>query len=105
MKKVAFAILGCATMFLASCASVSTSVGKGQIFTDITTGVTATSNPLGKKVGHTQAINILGWIVTGDAGINVAAQNGGITKISHIDQHQRSILGIFAQYDVYVYGE
>ena len=34
-----------------------------------------------------------------------AAQKAGIKKISHIDYHSTSILGIFAKFTVYVYGE
>jgi len=105
MKKVAFVILTAAALLMSSCAAVSTSCGKGQFFTDIKTGVTATSNPLGKKVGQASATNIMGWVLTGDASIDAAAQNGGIKKISHVDQHQKSVLGIFAQYETIVYGE
>ena len=48
---------------------------------------------------------ILGIIATGDASISTAASNGGVKKISHIDAHKKSILGIFATYEVFVYGE
>lgn len=37
------------------------------------------------KTGEAECINILGFVETGDASINTAAKNGGITKIHYID--------------------
>ncbi len=94
-----------ATALLSSCASTGTVCGTGGIYTDVKSGVTATANTVGSKVGTAQATNILGIIATGDASINAAATSAGIKKISHVDQHQSSILGLFTKYEVFVYGE
>ena len=77
----------------------------GSIYTDVTTPVEATANGVGTKVGTSEVVGILGLVATGDAGINEAAKNGGISKISHVDRHVMSILGLYAKYTVYVYGE
>jgi hypothetical protein len=77
----------------------------GAFYTDVTTPVDATANGVGSKVGTAEATSILGLIATGDAGINQAAKNGGISKISHVDFHTMSILGLYGKYTVYVYGE
>ena len=71
-----------------------------------TTPITATSNPVGNKCGEASSVRIF-FIFggSGNAGINKAAKNGGITKISHVDQSMSSFLGIYNKYTVRVYGE
>jgi hypothetical protein len=105
MKKLFIIAAVAATALLSSCAGTGTVCGMGGIYTDVKEGVTATSNSVGTKVGTASATNILGIIATGDASISTAASNGGVKKISHIDAHKKSILGIFATYEVFVYGE
>lgn len=71
-----------------------------------TTPVTATSNPVGNKCGiakTTTVLTIFGG--SADCGINKAAKNGGITRISHVDAFQKNYLGIVTIYGVRVYGE
>lgn len=71
-----------------------------------TTPVTATSNPVGNKCGvakTTTVLTIFGG--SADCGINKAAKNGGITRISHVDAFQKNYLGIVTVYGVRVYGE
>lgn len=70
-----------------------------------TSPITATSNPVGNKVGVAQTTRIL-QIFGGsdDLGINTAAKNGGITRISHVDAFQKNY-GLWVVYGVRVYGE
>ena len=71
-----------------------------------TTPVTATSNPVGNKCGiakTTTVLTIFGG--SADCGINKAAKNGGITRISHVDAFEKNYLGIVTIYGVRVYGE
>ena len=89
---------------MSSCAYVASPV-LGSIYTDVHAPVAATSNSVGSKVGMSEATSILGLVATGDASIQEAAKKAGITKISHVDYHTTSILGIFAKFEVYVYGE
>lgn len=56
------------------------------------------------KVGRAEARGILVFS-TGDASISAAMQNGGITRIHHVDQETQNILGIWAKYTTVVYGE
>lgn len=71
-----------------------------------TTPVAATSNPVGNKCGVAKTTSIL-TIFGGsaDCGINKAAKNGGITRISHVDAFKKDYLGIVTIYGVRVYGE
>ena len=65
-----------------------------------------TSNPVGNKCGVAKATTIL-TIFGGssDCGINAAAKNGGITRISHVDTFYKNYLGIVTINGVRVYGE
>lgn len=80
--------------FAAMCASCST-----------TTPITATSNPVGNKCGEASTTRYFGLGGSANVGINAAAKNGGITKISHVDFSTKSFLGIVTTYTTRVYGE
>lgn len=56
------------------------------------------------KVGRATARSILGYYASGEATIEAASRNGGITKIHHVDYEVQSVLGIVADYTVVVYG-
>ena len=90
--------------FLTSCA-MATSPAMGSIYTDVKAPVTATANSSSSKMGTGSVTSILGIVATGDASIESAAKNAGITKIHHVDYHTMSVLGIYAKYTVTVYGD
>jgi hypothetical protein len=76
----------------------------GTIYTDVSGPVGATSNTAGSKMGQAVSTGILGF-ATGDSSIKTAAANGGVTKISHVDYHVTSVLGVYAKTVVTVYGD
>lgn len=95
MKKLLFA---CACVLsLASCGS-------------ITTPLTATSNPVGNKVGESSYTTYC-WGMFGkknaDVGIDKAAKDAGITKISHVDRNCKKFgfFGARKKVTTRVYGE
>lgn len=102
MKKILF-FAGIAFM-LSSCAVVKSPLS-GLLYVDVKAPVAVTGNSNSSKVGTAQAVSILGAVATGDASIENAAKNAGITKIHHVDEHSTNVLGIFATYKIYVYGE
>lgn len=102
MKKLFKTMAVATVLLLTSCASVPTAA---TLYTDVTEGLTATSNTFGTKVGKSSASNVLGLIATGDASINEAAKQAGIKKISHVDVKKFSILGLFTTITTFVYGE
>jgi hypothetical protein len=103
MRKMLFLSLVVVCFFISSCA---TQIPIGFLFTDLKLPVTATGEG-GKnlKVGTAECTSILGLVATGDASIEAAKNNGGITKISHVDWEARNILGIVGTYQVIVYGQ
>ena len=95
MKKLRNSILGlvvAGALLLSSCSIVMP--------------VTATSNPVGTKVGTATATVYLGFLALDqDASIQTAARNGGITKISTVDMKQGNVLGLIWTYETIVTGE
>ena len=74
----------------------------------ISSPVTATSNPVGSKCGVAESTIYLGtWSSKGEGnGIEQAAKNAGITKISHVDTYRQNILwGLVIKQTTKVYGE
>ncbi len=72
----------------------------------LTLPISATSNPVGSKVGTAKASGFFGYLyLDADASIQTAAKNGGITKISTVDLKQTNFLNIFTGYEVIVTGE
>ncbi|MBN2890763.1 MAG: TRL-like family protein [Bacteroidales bacterium] len=94
MKKLRNSLLGLAVaglMLLSSCS--------------IVVPVTATSNPVGSKVGTSKATVYLGFLALDqDASIQTAAKNGGISKISTVDQKQGNVLGLIWTFETIVTG-
>lgn len=105
MKRLARAFAALSLIaFISGCAAAVQPV-TGFVFSDVKGPVAATSAEKATKVGTAECQSILGWIATGDASIDAAMRNGGITKIHHVDHHSWSILGILAKFTVTVYGE
>ena len=77
---------------------------RGGIYTDVTGALLATSNSGSSKKGEASSEGII-CVSTGDSSIQAAAAAGGITKISHVDYHVMSVLGVYAKTTTIVYGE
>ena len=93
-----------AVALLSGCA---TTVPQGSLFTDVKVPVSATSNnkDVNLKVGKSQCKSYLGLVTQGDASIEAAKKNGGITKVVSVDWKAKSILGLVGEYECIVYGE
>ena len=92
---------------LNACAAVIAYALLGSCVT-ISRPVAATSNPVGSKCGVAKSTIILGlWSSKGDEnGIDKAAKDAGITKISHVDTYQKNyFFGIVTEQITKVYGE
>lgn len=87
------------------CASFSMGVPlNGFLFNGVSTGIAATSNQAGNRVGEACASSILGLVAMGDSTIETARRNGGITLITSVDNSFTSILGLYASYCTHVRG-
>jgi len=105
MKKIA-ALIGIIAISGALLTGCATSYPIGQIYTELKLPVAVTSNGNNSpKIGIAECKSILGLVATGDASIETAKRNGGITKVHHVDWEVENILGIIGEYKVTVYGE
>ena len=96
MKRVfQFLAVAFVAAMVSSCVTISHPVG-------------ATSNPFGTKCGEAKSVTYLG-VYTKDGetnGINKAAKQAGIKKISHVDAYTTNFLfGIISTQTTKVYGE
>jgi hypothetical protein len=103
--KRAFVMLSLALFFSASLAGCTVvSPMNGGIYTDLTGPVAVGSATGSSKKGEAKATSIVG-VALGDASIETAMKNGGITKVHHVDTKVKNILGVYAEYTTIVYGE
>ena len=61
---------------------------------------------LGSKVGVSSNYSIAWLVAWGDAGVEKAARNGGISVINHMDMGIESyVFGLYVRRDTIVYGD
>jgi len=58
-----------------------------------------------QKVGEAYCETYLVLIQTGDCSIQAAMENGGISKIHHVDRKYENYLGFYIKETIIVYGE
>jgi len=92
MKKLILSLAMTITciLFISSCATVNP--------------IAATSNPVGSKSGTATEIRIF-FIPISEAGINNAAKNGDIKKVSYVDSRTQFLWPFFGKRKTVVYGE
>ncbi len=81
--------------------------GHGMLFAQVDAPLSLNydQTPITEKRGEATAENILGLIAIGDASIQKAAHNGGITKVHYADYRFENILGIYAKFTTVAYGQ
>ena len=108
MKRFCASVLlaSAAVMLLAGCAVISPISGgtQGFLFTQTDAAVAVGNGNGSSKVGTAESTAII-CFATGDSSIQKAMQNGGITRIHHVDAKVFSVLGVYAKYTTVVYGE
>ena len=87
---------------LSGCAST---IPQGSFFTDVKVPVSAAEGVASLKTGKSQCKSFFGVVTVGDASIEAAKKNGGITRVSTVDWKAKSILGIVGEYECIVKGE
>ena len=104
MMKNIRAVIAAIAVATSGCASVHSPVN-GFYYVGVKGPGGATGEPRGMKRGEAKATSILGLFAFGDASIETAARNAGITKITHVDYESQQVLGLFASFTTVVYGE
>lgn len=84
---------------------------QGMLWTGVTDpaqnlAVAVDSSASANKRGTASAVSVLMLIAVGDASLDAALQDGGITKVHHVDHRVNMVLGgLWAQATTIVYGE
>jgi len=103
--KLRLLILGFgAAMFLSACQPVASPL-LGMIYNETKYGDTVTSHDVGTKEGKSCATSVLGIVATGDASIQAAKNNGGITKVTHVDHSAKNYVGFYSEWCTIIRGE
>lgn len=74
----------------------------------MTSAVSSSTEPIGSKIGISEQTTYLYMFGVGGPrqSIRDAAQNGGITKITHVEHRDKMILGgLVIKHKIVVYGE
>lgn len=101
-KALLSTVIGASAVVLVGCTGVTPM--NGSLYTDLKGPIAVGDSRGASKVGTAKATAIIG-IATGDASIETAMKNGGITRVHHVDTEVKNILGIYAEYTTVVYGE
>jgi hypothetical protein len=108
MKKfgISAVLMSAVIVFMTGCAGITgISGGAGGLLYTKTDAAVAVGSASGfEKVGTATSTAII-CVATGDSSISAAMQNGGITKIHHVDSKVMYVLGVYAKYTTVVYGE
>jgi hypothetical protein len=97
-------ILAGVVLVMANGCAMARSPVTGFVYSNTQAGLGATSNQAGNRVGKACATSYLGAFASGDATIETARRNGGITLITSVDEESSSILGVYAEYCTVVRG-
>jgi hypothetical protein len=90
---------------LYGCAGVRSPVTNGFLVTAVQGPVGITQADTYSKTGTSSCVAVLGIVSAGNASIEAAIKDGGITKIHHVDHKSFSLLGLFAKFTTIVYGD
>lgn len=103
-KNGALLFLISAMTLATGCAAVTRAPVTGLLYSDVTYPTMATGNPAGTRVGVACEQSVLGAFATGDASIETARKNGGITLISSVDETAEGYFLVWAKHCVIVRG-
>lgn len=104
MKKTA-TLIALAAFALGGCAGSATMNDvPGALFAQYQSGRDAEGS-VGGKTGKACAESFLGWFAIGDASVQTAAENGGISTVTSVDRHVKNVLGVYAEYCTVVKGK
>jgi hypothetical protein len=103
MRRLA-AFLFAVSLAASGCAYAQTPV-TGYVFNNVKYGGLVTPTATVTKSGSAHAESYVGIFGLGDASVETAAKNAGITRIHHVDYECWSILGCYAKFTTTVYGD
>ena len=104
-KLIQFALAVGVAAAASGCAMAGPGLVTGGIYTGYKHGAGAGPAKSGAKTGEACAMSILGIVALGDASVETAKKEGGISTVATVDNQQFGILGIYANTCTVVKGE
>ena len=98
------ACLSLAALAGGGCAHAQAPVN-GFLYSKVDGPLSVTMSATAAKKGVATCTSILGLVADGDASIEAAMKEGGITRIHHVDHESYSILGFYAKFTTIVWGD
>lgn len=105
MKSLPLSALALLALSLGGCANVSGPVPAALSFYAAPVTLGPKDTVAHTKRGEACASNILGAIATGDASIDSAKKNAGITRVASVDHISTRVLGYYARFCTIVKGD
>lgn len=105
MRTKSLAVIGIVAVALGISGCAAVGPLPGAFYTNTKFPSIASQSGPGSKTGTSQARSYLSMVAVGDASVDTACRNGRITKISTVDTHGTSILGIYSTWTTIVTGE
>lgn len=103
-KVLVYSLAVAASVFVTT--GCATPVPLGLIYTKVTLpGAVGNSELQYSKTGTASCYSIIGVVAAGDASVNAACHNGGITKVSWVSYSVNNIMGAYGSYTTTVYGD
>ena len=103
------AALGAVAILSAGCVTAPVVPPMGALYSKIEAPLdlnSAGGKVIGERRGESSSIAILGLVAVGDAGLKAAAEEGGLTRITHVDYKLKNVLfGAYAKFTTVAYGE
>jgi|tagenome__1003787_1003787.scaffolds.fasta_scaffold19541988_2 hypothetical protein len=96
--------IGLTIVFLNGCAAQAMAPVNGWIYSDVVGPLGATPVAKATRSGASCAVSYVGWVALGDAGIETAKRNGGISEVASVDHQSWSVLGLYARFCTLVRG-
>lgn len=91
--------------FASGCFAQAASPVTGVFYSDVKAPLDAEGDAQAVREGQACTTSILGMVATGDASIEAAKEEGGITDVATVDYSSSGVLGIFAEFCTIVHGE
>lgn len=105
MKALSLSALALLALGLGGCANVSGPAPAALSFYAAPVALGPQDSAAPSKRGESCAANILGLVATGDASIDTAKKNAGITRVASVDHSSTRVLGYYARFCTIVKGE
>lgn len=105
MKKSLLLPLFATAVLTTGCAGVATPAS-GMLYGDVKWDSAIDNNGVAaSKEGKACATSLLGLLATGDASVNAAKTQGGISKVANVSHNSTNFLGLYGQYCTIVTGQ